>query len=118
MKDYIRGIIKAYSLSIVLIFILSICISTTSLKESIIRPAVIIISGFSILIASIFLANDKKEKGLINGAIIGVIYMFILYVISSFALWDFSVSQNSITMIFVGIVSGIIGGIIGVNFKK
>lgn len=118
MKEYIKGIIKAYSISVVLIFILSICISTTSLKESIIRPAVIVISGFSILVASIFLANNKKEKGLINGAIIGVIYMFILYVVSSLASWNFSISQNSLIMIFVGIVSGIIGGIIGVNFKK
>lgn len=118
MKEYIKGIIKAYSISVVLIFILSICISTTSLKESIIRPAVIVISGFSILVASIFLANNKKEKGLINGAIIGAIYMFILYVVSSLASWNFSVSQNSLIMIFVGIVSGIIGGIIGVNFKK
>ena len=118
MKVFLKGLLKAYLISVCLILVLAVCISVTTLKENMIRPCVIVISAFSICIGAFFVACDKKEKGLINGAVIGVIYMTILYLISSILSWDFSISINSLIMIFAGIISGIIGGVVGVNFKK
>ncbi len=48
---------------------------------------------------------------------IGGSYLLILYMISSLLNWKFSLNWQSIIMIVVGIIFGILGGIIGVNKK-
>lgn len=104
-------------LSIVLIFILSILLSFTSLEENIIKPSIIGISTFSIMLGGFILSKKLKRKGLFFGALQGIIYMFLLYFISSIILSDFSISFEALIMVILGIVGGIIGGIIGVNLK-
>lgn len=116
MKTFIRETILSVLLTILLIFIISILIAYTSLEERFIVPLVIGSVAFSLLICAYRIAKDKKEKGIIYGAGIGIAYMFVLYIISAFISFDFSLSINSIIMIIAGIVGGAIGGIIGVNF--
>ena len=66
-----------------------------------------------------FYASKKiKEKGIISGAIVGLIYMLILYLISSIVNWDFTMTLETIIMISTGIIGGAIGGIFGVNLKS
>jgi len=55
---------------------------------------------------------------LINGGIIGGVYILIIYLISSLLNWKFGLNIQSIIMIVVGIIFGILGGIIGVNQKR
>lgn len=116
MKIFLKETIISVILSLILIFLLSLIISKTSLSESVIVPAIIGISSVSIMIGSVRVSKNKKEKGLVNGAILGFIYMGTMYIISSIILKDFSLTINSIIMIFSGIIGGVIGGIIGVNF--
>jgi putative membrane protein, TIGR04086 family len=52
-----------------------------------------------------------------NGGIIGGIYILLLYIVSSLLNWKFSLNIQSMLMIVIGIVFGILGGIIGVNKK-
>ena len=49
--------------------------------------------------------------------IIGAIYIITIYLISSILNWKFSLNLQSIFMIIIAIVFGILGGIIGVNRK-
>lgn len=116
MKDLLKGIICSILLTVVFIIVLSILISTTSLPEKIIIPAIIVISTFSIMIGGFIVSKNKKENGLINGAIVGGINMLCIYILSCFITLDFSITLNSIIMIFAGIIGGMLGGIIGVNF--
>lgn len=58
-----------------------------------------------------------KKNGILNGGIIGGVYILILYTISSLLNWRFGLNMQSLIMIVVGIVFGILGGIIGVNKK-
>lgn len=116
MKNFIREIIISLLISILLIFILSILISQTSISEKIIIPTTLGIVTFSLLIGGFRISKIKKEKGIIYGGILGMIYMIIIYLISSFANFDFSLNITSILMILLGIIGGAIGGILGVNF--
>ena len=60
--------------------------------------------------------NKKvKKNGLSNGALVGGIYMFVIYMISSILNWRFGLDIQSLILISIGIVFGIIGGIVGVN---
>lgn len=115
MKKIIKEIIFSILLTLVLIFILSVLVSKTSISENLIKPITIGIVSFSILVSGFRISKAKKEKGIINGGIIGLIYMLILYILSSTANLDFSLSASSLAMIIFGILGGAIGGILGVN---
>lgn len=116
MKKFIKELILSILLTLILIFILSVIVSQTSVSEKIIMPSVIGIVTFSLLIGGFRNSKDKKEKGIIYGGLLGIIYMIILYLISSFSNFDFTLNLNSIIMIILGILGGAIGGILGVNF--
>jgi len=116
MKIFAREVVISMILSLFFVFILSIIMSATTASEKIIMPGVIVSSSISLMIGAFRVSKCKKEKGILNGAILGFCYMFALYIISSFISIDFSLTINSIIMILCGILCGIIGGIIGVNF--
>lgn len=116
-KVLLKSIILAMIISLILLFILSVVLAVTSVKENIMSFAIIFISAISILVGAFFSANKIKEKGIIYGAIIGLLYMIILYFISSVVNWNFSLTLEAIIMTIIGIVGGAIGGILGVNLK-
>lgn len=118
MKIFLKEIILSIGISLGLIFILSLIISQTTITEDVITPAIILISTFSIIIGAIGVSKNKKKKGIINGALLGFIYMFSMYILSSIVLKDFSISAKMLVMILTGIIGGAIGGIIGVNLKN
>ena len=76
-----------------------------------------VVTGISILIGSSMGNKNIKKNGIINGAIIGGAYIVILYCISSILNWKFALSLQSIIMIAIGVIFGILGGIVGVNKK-
>lgn len=117
LKQFFKGMILSIIITIIMLFILAGILCFTEISENIINPSIIFISAFSILVGSFIVMKKIKEKGLIYGILLGIIYMFIIYLISSFVSMDFSVGIGSIMMISFGILSGAIGGIIGVNVK-
>ena len=62
--------------------------------------------------------NAKEYMITIILLAIGLIYIFILYLLSSIIFKNFNVDRYVITMGIIGILTGAIGGILGINFKK
>jgi len=116
MKKIIKELIISVLLSLILMLILSILVSETTLSEKFINPLTIAIVTFSLMLGAFRVSKEKKEKGIIYGSLLGLIYMVILYIISSLINLNFSFTLNSIIMIILGILGGAIGGILGVNF--
>lgn len=112
----IKGSIISFLISVILLFIFASLLVYTSLQETTIKPVVIIISIVSILIGSSLSSIKIKKNGIINGALVGLIYILTLYILSSISFIGFNLSTYSIIMIIGAILSGMIGGIIGVNF--
>ncbi len=115
---FIRGILISFGLTLILFFILGIILSTTSVSESIITPAIIVITGISILISTSVVMLKSNQKGMIKGGIIGGVYFFIIYLLSSLILKNFDVNVYSVIMLCVCFACGGIGGIVGVNIKN
>ena len=110
-----KGVGISLLATIIGLIIFSILLTFTEISEQTINPVIIVITAISILIGS-SIGNIKiKKNGLLNGALIGVFYMVIVYLISSILNWDFSLNITSIIFIIVGILFGVLGGIIGVN---
>lgn len=111
----IKGSVFAIVMTLVLLFIYAAVLTYTNVSEMTMVPVVVIISGISILIGSSISSLKIKKQGMLNGALVGLIYMVTIYLLSSMLLSGFSINVHAIMMITVGIVAGMIGGIIGVN---
>lgn len=103
--------------TVIALIVFSIVLTYTSIPETCINPVIIVVTAISILIGSSISNVKIKKNGLINGAVIGGLYMIIIYLISSILNWNFGFSLQSILFIAIGIIFGIFGGIIGVNKK-
>ena len=115
--NLIKGVGISLIVTLVLLLIFATILTYTETGEETINPVIIIITTISILIGS-SIGNIKiKKNGLINGGIIGGIYMLTIYLISSILNWNFLLNFQSILMIIVGMMFGIFGGILGVNKK-
>lgn len=114
---WLKGILLSMGLTLIMILFLSVLLSISNIKESVIMPTVIFISTFSILIGAFFISRKIESKGIIYGSLLGLIYMMILYLISSIMSLNFSLGLNSIIIIVFGVIGGAIGGILGVNLK-
>ena len=113
----IKGMVISIILSLILLTIYAALLSYTSISENTMVPVVITITGISILIGSSISSMHIKKQGMLNGALVGLIYMLTIYILSSIFLSSFELTVNSIIMIAVGIGTGMIGGVIGVNMK-
>ena len=110
-----KGVLISIITTLVLIFIFSILLTFTDIPESTINPVIIFISVISILLGSSICTLKIKSKGLVNGGTVGIVYVLILYILSAILYKEFSLNLESVIMIVGAIISGMIGGIIGVN---
>lgn len=113
----IKGSITAIILTLILLLIFALLLTYTKLQENLINLVIIVISGVSILIGSSISTLKINKNGLLNGSLVGLIYIITIYLISSIILANFKINLYSTIMIFVSIIMGMIGGIIGVNLK-
>ena len=111
----IKGSILSILISTILLLIYAAILTYTAIGENTMTVVLITISAISILIGSSISSFKIKKQGMLNGALVGLIYMLVLYLISSMLLTGFSLNISSIIMILIGTLSGTIGGIIGVN---
>lgn len=113
-----KGSIISIILSLLLLFLFAIVFTYTNISETFIPVIVITVSAISILTGSIFSSIKIKKNGLINGGMVGTIYIITIYLLSSCIITGFSLNYKSLIMLACSILAGMIGGIIGVNIYK
>ena len=107
----LKGSVISIILTIIGLLVYSIILANTEIGESTVNYIVMGITSISILIGSILSISKIEKKGILNGAIVGGIYVIVIYLLSS-------INFSSIILMVVSIIAGMIGGIIGVNIKK
>ena len=117
MMKILKGSMCAFIISIIGFIIFASILTCTDVKENTIPSVVIIISLISLLIGSYISARKIKKRGIINGAIVGIIYIISIYILSSISLVGFSLNIYSIIMIIGAVIAGMIGGVAGVNLS-
>lgn len=111
----IKGSVISIFISVVLLFIASLILTYTNIGENAIPTMIIIISAISIFVGSLVSAMHIKQKGILNGSLVGAIYIIIIYLFSSIAITGFNMNIKSLIMLAASIIAGTIGGIVGVN---
>ena len=112
----LKGVGISFSFTLICLTIFSALLTYTNLSESLIQPVVIAVTGISILAGSFFATRKVGKNGIIKGIAVGLIYIFLIYLISSVVNGgSFALTMSSVIMILIGILCGAIGGIIGVN---
>lgn len=111
----LKGSVVAIIITLVGLLILSLILTYTSANENVSLPTIIIITAISIIIGSIISSKKISKRGMLNGGIVGFIYIAAIYILSSIITTGFRFNMYTLIMFIVAIVAGIIGGIIGVN---
>lgn len=104
-------------LTLILLVIFSLVLTFTSIPESVEIPVLIIITAISILIGSSLSTIKLNKNGILNGGAVGLIYIAILYILSTIVTGTFVLNMAGIILVICSCVAGMLGGIIGVNMK-
>ncbi|MBQ2917178.1 MAG: TIGR04086 family membrane protein [Clostridia bacterium] len=115
IKKILIGSGVSIAITIIGLIIFASLLTYSSIAESTIPTVTIIITIISILIGSSLCMSTVKKNGIINGVLIGLIYISFIYILSSIIEGDFSLNLKSIIMIIGALIAGAVGGIIGVN---
>ena len=102
-------------MTVIMIFITSLVLQFTSLREnklSIINNIVMILS---VLLPSIYLSLKVKENGWLNGLILGFTYYLLVLLLNIFFLKSNIFIPLTIGKLLLTALIGSIGGIIGIN---
>lgn len=115
--EIFKGSAIAIVATIILLIIFAAVLTYSNISESTMPTVIIVITALSILIGSQITTTRIKKNGIVNGVLVGIIYIVFLYLISSCVISDFSISNYSIIMMATSVIIGGLGGIIGVNRK-
>lgn len=115
IKKIIKGSVISIVITLIGLVIFASLLTYTSIAESTIPAVTIIITIISILIGSSLCMSNVKKNGIINGILIGLIYISFIYILSSVIEGNFALNLKSVIMIIGAIIAGAVGGIIGVN---
>ena len=113
--NIIKGVIISIIFTLIFLFVFSVILTYTNVSEQFITPVIIVITAISIFIGSSIGNIKMKKNGLLNGALVGGIYLVSVYLLSGIINQNFSLTTQSIIIIIAGMICGMFGGIIGVN---
>ena len=113
----LSALITAFGITIPAMLILAAILTFTDYPEKYTTIAVLLATLAGLFIAGFKAGMHNEKNGLVKGALAGLVYMVILYVISSILFKDFMLNQRSVMMILAGILAGAIGGLMGTNRK-
>ena len=113
----LKGSLIALSISLVGILFFAFIIKLFGLTDGWIKPINQIIKAVSILIGVFFALKKDKQKGLVKGLMIGLVYTLLAFVVFSILNGSFGIDKSLLTDVLFGAIMGAICGIIAVNLK-
>lgn len=118
LVNVFKNILIAYALSLFLLLIFAIMLTYTTIPESSITMVVLVVSIIGILYGAKLSASKAKSRGWLIGSVTGLLYMFILYLVSILANNRPILDMHVLFVFVIGLIAGAVGGVIGINFKK
>ena len=111
----LKGTLTAYIITVLVFIIYALLLTYTQISEKNNSAVVLITLSVSLIIGGIKSSASAKQKGLISGAITGVLYVALMIAAGFFIIPGYTLGTRTLLCMLLAIGSGGIGGIIGVN---
>ncbi|MDD2628450.1 MAG: TIGR04086 family membrane protein [Clostridia bacterium] len=115
LKQYTKFIIISLIFGAILTCLIGVFFAYTNVSDTMMGTLVFVGVGLSIFIGSTMLNRKIKKKGYLYGAIFGVTHLLLIYTFSAIAFSGFFINTTVLIYIIMSVMTGAIGGIIGVN---
>ncbi len=116
-KHFIIGILISFAVTALMLLVMSLFMYFTDANADTVSTLSAICLAVGSFFGSLFTAKIKKSQGLLTGLILSFIYFIIILVISMI-LGGKAFSITSLLHAVIMLLSGGIGGILGVNSKQ
>lgn len=113
----LKALLFGYLFSMVIFAVLGLLMLMTNMKESIMRPAVLIITLVAMLLTGMQAAKKSTVRGFVIGGFSGLLYMLFLYLIAVLAFSSVPFNLNVLIRFLYAFVAGAIGGVVGRNIS-
>lgn len=111
--NLLKVIIYSYVLTGLLLLIFALIMYKADLKDQQIRLGILIITILCVFVAGFLSSKAIREKRLIYGCITGIAYFLILLIVSLCMHNSTELTKNTVTMFFICLGSGALGGMLG-----
>lgn len=115
--NVLKGAIIAVSFSLVFILIFALLIKLFNISDSVITPVNQVLKIISIFLGCLFALKKFPQKGLITGALIGIVYTVLAFLVFSALGRTFSLSLSFLNDLAFALIIGALCGIFLVNKK-
>ena len=113
----LKGLGYSYILTLATLLIYNLALTFTSLSGNSIAMASSAITTASSAFGGFYASKNIKEKGLIYGLLVGLMYIVCLTLIVFLAQDSFVFEMDILYKVLLVSLAGGIGGVLGVNFK-
>ncbi len=113
----IKTVLIAYCISIVLLFAVSLIATVQAFSDKAIAISANIVTALGVLLCGFMSGRHFPSKGLIFGALCGVLYSGLLCLIGNLAAQTLNFGASAVTALIIGVICGAVGGIAGINTK-
>ena len=111
----LRGMGIAFAITCIIFIGFGMILTYTAASEESLPLVSLICTALSVAAAGYDWAACKRKRGLLWGALAGLVYTALLYVITSLAADSFVLHASGLMTLAVALAAGVIGGILGVN---
>ncbi|MGL4796950.1 MAG: TIGR04086 family membrane protein [Paraclostridium sp.] len=112
-----KGLGYAYIITLAALLIYNILLTFTNVSGNSIAMATAAITTASSAFGGFYASKNIKEKGLLYGLLVGILYIGCLMVVVFLAKDNFAFETTMIYKVMLTSLAGGIGGVLGVNFK-
>lgn len=112
-----KGMGVSILVTLVLMIVLTLIMTYTNISEGIIPVVNSLIMILAIVSGAIFMSLKVDNKGWLNGGLVGLLYIIVIIILSNIFIKDFSIDKFVLLKLIVSMVTGAIGGMIGINLK-
>lgn len=113
----LKGLGYSYIITLAILLIYNLLLTFTSVSGQSIAMATAFITTISSAFGGFYAAKKIKEKGLLYGLLVGLLYIICLILVVFLAKDTFNFEIGVLYKVILTSLSGGIGGVLGVNFK-
>lgn len=118
VKIILKTVATAFLVTTILMGILALLICYTPLPEEAVTPSVYVLNYFSVFMAGLFSAARAKKRGFLTGGIAGGLYMLLVYLLGYILFGGITFTKTVLSTVFYCLVTGMAGGIVGINLNR